>query len=108
MSILNKWGDSMGDVLKDKIVKTRKEHSCFSCGGKCLKGQQARSITYTWDGEIFNVYECQECIKYRNEVCSKCKGNVGDYYCYDDHEGAYHEEYIAECIMNSGGVDDEM
>jgi hypothetical protein len=59
------------ELLREKIVKVRKVHSCFSCSDKINKGQKALSMTIVDDG-IYNLYECMKCIIYKITNCMKC------------------------------------
>ncbi len=45
--------------LKNKIVKTNKEHVCFGCERVFPKGSQLRNTTHTED--MKSVYWCKTC-----------------------------------------------
>lgn len=49
------------DILFDKIVKTRKEHSCWGCGEKFEKGVGLRHVKNV-DADTINAsYWCRVC-----------------------------------------------
>jgi hypothetical protein len=54
----------MSDVLLNKIVKTRKEHSCWGCKRKFPKGTMMNLIKNAGEGIVFNSYWCEICDKY--------------------------------------------
>lgn len=73
-------------ILKDGIVKTRKEHKCHGCGQIIPKGSSVYSQTNTYD-RIYTLYECNECQEYcESHKCNECKQN----------EEAY-PGYVKEC-----------
>ena len=47
--------------LKDKLVKTRKDHLCFGCQRKFLKGSELHSRTSVDQGDIWTTYLCHAC-----------------------------------------------
>jgi hypothetical protein len=51
----------MADVLKDKIVKTRKEQVCWGCAEKFEKGSKLRVITVVDGGDFTTTYWCRIC-----------------------------------------------
>ncbi|RYI30532.1 hypothetical protein EVU96_08950 [Bacillus infantis] len=51
----------MTTLLKDKIVKTRKEQTCWGCAEKFEKGTSLRYITAVDGGEITSSYWCRIC-----------------------------------------------
>jgi len=68
------------DVLSDKIVKTRKKHSCSACGRLFDKGTMMRTQVNTIDG-IQTWRECPTC----TEILSKYRSHFEDDYdhiCY--------------------------
>ena len=83
------------ELLREKIVKVRKEHSCFGCNDKINKGQKALSMTVVNDS-IYNLYECMECIEYKMTICVKCT----DKECFCENDGTYDEGYIEQCRVN--------
>jgi len=93
----------MAETIREKKVKTRKKHTCFSCSRKIETGEKAELmvIAGTDDG-ICTLYECSDCTEYKEKYCKHCEGNINGFYCYDDHDGCYWEDYIAECRNYSG------
>ncbi len=60
------------DILKDGIVKTRKDHKCHGCLKIILKGSEVYSQTNVSDG-IFTLYMCDECINFcKSHKCDDC------------------------------------
>lgn len=61
------------DILRDKIVKTRKKHMCNACGRSFEKGTMMRTQVNTFDG-IQTWRECPTCqqllSKYRSHFAS--------------------------------------
>lgn len=51
----------MADILKDKVVTTRKEHTCWGCAEKFEKGVRLRYITSVDSGDISSSYWCRIC-----------------------------------------------
>lgn len=49
------------DILFDKIVKTRKEHTCWGCGEKFGKGVGLRHVKNVDAGTITASYWCRVC-----------------------------------------------
>jgi hypothetical protein len=83
------------ELLREKIVKVRKEHSCFSCSDKINKNKKALSMTIVDDG-IYNLYECMKCIIYKITNCMKCTNME----CFCENDGTYDEGYIEQCKIN--------
>lgn len=54
------------DILKQKIVTTRKDHHCFGCARKVFKGSKMQAITNVDGGDISTNYWCQTCQEYWN------------------------------------------
>jgi hypothetical protein len=78
-------------VIRDGIVKTRKEHICYGCLKTINKGKTAQSVTYTYDGDIYTSYMCDICKDWcTNRNCRDCH----------DYETA-HEGFIKECMNES-------
>jgi len=48
-------------ILKDKIVKCRKEHNCDTCCKTISINEKARSITSVNDVELTTDYICKDC-----------------------------------------------
>lgn len=53
-------------VISSKIVKTRKEHTCFGCGRKMSKGSKMNVVTSKVD-DISTDYWCETCQAYWNK-----------------------------------------
>lgn len=49
------------NILKDKIVKIRKNHNCSSCGVECTKGEEYRCVTIKRE-KMENHYFCDVCV----------------------------------------------
>lgn len=76
----------MSILLRNKIVKTRKEHNCHGCLEIIPRGTLVNIQVGVDSNRIYTIYMCDKCQNW-------CKG------CRDCHdmESAY-EEYIKECI----------
>lgn len=57
----------MPDVLQDKRVKARKEHTCFWCGKKIAKGEEYRYVVQIAD-DFGTFHECDRCKPYVAEM----------------------------------------
>jgi hypothetical protein len=55
------FGNYGDKILKDKLVKARKENTCFICGETIHKGDTIRSITTIYEGEIGTARYCTKC-----------------------------------------------
>ena len=53
----------MATILKDKIVKIRKEQRCYSCYRKFPKDTLLKSWTAVYEGQIGSGYTCPVCEK---------------------------------------------
>jgi len=74
----------MPDFLKTKFVNVRKEHTCFGCGEKIVRGSIARVDTFVEDG-IYDLYHCERCIKLEKEIKKDDKlSKLWDNYFYPD------------------------
>jgi hypothetical protein len=49
------------ETIKDKIVKTRKNHTCLCCCKTIEKGTPTRTQTNKDDGQIWTVRFCDDC-----------------------------------------------
>lgn len=52
------------DVLEDKTVVTRKEHHCFGCGRKFLKGSKLHYVKSIDGSDFSSAYWCSVCDEY--------------------------------------------
>jgi flavoprotein len=77
------------DVIRDGIIKTRKDHKCHGCEEIIPKGTKTYSQTNV-DDTIYTLYVCNSC----REYCGNC------HECYET-ENAY-EGYIRECKIDGG------
>jgi len=68
------------NILRDKIVKTRKKHNCDACGRLFEKGTMMRTQVNTYDG-IGTWRECPTCM----ELLSKYRSHFADEYDYIFH-----------------------
>ncbi len=48
-------------IIKQKVVKTRKEHICWFCERKINKGEKAISTTLELEYNFGTIYKCLEC-----------------------------------------------
>lgn len=64
------------DIISSKIVKTRKDHYCFGCARKILKGNKMQRVKSVDMGSVSTAYWCDVCQKYWNK-----------YMYYDDEIG---------------------
>jgi hypothetical protein len=75
-------------MIRNKKVKTRKDHECFACFRKISAGEIAHIQTYAnYDG-IYNIYLCDRCVNWCNDK------NCND--CYDV-DGYIDEGYVKYC-----------
>ena len=79
------------DVLREGMVKIRKEQICHGCIEKLPKGTEIYHQAIADGGTAYSVYMCQSCRAW-------CSGKK----CHDcyDWDGA-HEGFIAECKRES-------
>lgn len=47
--------------LKNKFVKTRKDHTCEGCLENQSKGTVLRARAYIWEGDFHSEYLCCKC-----------------------------------------------
>lgn len=73
------------DILFDKIVKTRKIHTCHQCFKEFNKYTYMRCNTIVNDGDIYTIYICEDCEEKLKSV---------DYSDFDDN--CIPEGYIYE------------
>lgn len=52
------------DVLKDKLVKTRKLHRCWGCSREMRPGSMMKHFTTVDAGEFLSAYFCAVCDEY--------------------------------------------
>jgi len=62
----------MSELIEYKRVKVRKDHKCQGCGKTIHKSEYAHDSACS-DGEIYHIYECDDCYQYVKDVCLKCK-----------------------------------
>lgn len=74
------------DILRDKIVKTRKKHNCSACWRVFDKGTQMRTKVNTFDG-IVTWRECPTC----TELLQKYRSLFEDDYDRMAYEGCVNE-----------------
>ncbi len=80
------------DILRDGIVKTRKDHICHGCNEMIPKGTSVYRQTNV-DGEIYTLYICDKCREWcKKRDCQSCLN--GD---RDAGEG-----YIRDCMQDNG------
>lgn len=49
------------EMLKDKTVKTKKDHQCFGCLQKIPEGAKAKYQAWIYEGDFCHGYICQVC-----------------------------------------------
>lgn len=54
----------MANIIKSKMVKTRKEHVCFFCAKKYPKNTRMILSSYTDNGTVYSTYCCKVCDEY--------------------------------------------
>lgn len=59
------------DVLTQKIVNTRKPHTCFGCSRKFPAGTRMEFSTIADGGTVNNSYLCETCVEVVNEISSE-------------------------------------
>jgi hypothetical protein len=83
-------------ILRDGVVKTRKDHKCYGCCNTIKKGETVYSQTNVYDGHIYTLYYCNIC----RDWCQECTD------CIDVEDA--HEGFIGECIKEkSKTIDNE-
>lgn len=65
------FGDQRDKTFKDKIVKGRKEHTCFHCETKILVGEIHRSRIDLSGGEILTFRWCKECCDLMRKISTQ-------------------------------------
>ncbi|MBS3937528.1 MAG: hypothetical protein KGZ50_02985 [Peptococcaceae bacterium] len=66
-------------LIREKIVKTRKDHRCFGCCEKIPAGSEVHAEICAGDGGIYTLYFCEVCWMFMNEnrdLCEDCDGFV--------------------------------
>lgn len=60
-------------LIRDGVIKTRKDHRCHGCGEVILKGAEVYSQTTTYDGRISTLYMCEKCENHcESRNCNEC------------------------------------
>jgi len=59
------------DVLTQKLVKTRKPHTCFGCGRTFPTGTSMEFSTIADGGTVNNSYLCGTCIDVVDQISSE-------------------------------------
>ena len=54
--------------LRKGMVKGRKEHRCYECGKTIPVGTVHESVTGMWEGEVYTMRTCPDCLKLREMV----------------------------------------
>ncbi len=63
----------MMNIIKDGMIKTRKEHKCHGCLEVIPKGTVIYSQTNVYDGKIYTLYMCSHCNDYcKLKNCKEC------------------------------------
>lgn len=53
-------------TLSSKNVKTKKEHTCYSCGRPFPKGTKMNYWAGLYEGDFCAVYSCMTCVEIMN------------------------------------------
>ncbi len=56
------------DILVDKRVKAKKEHTCDFCNKVIAKSEEYRLSTIAYEGTIYNWHSCDRCKTYVTEA----------------------------------------
>lgn len=66
----------MIEILENKVVKTRKPHTCWGCGTEYPAGTEMQYLTQVDSGEWLHSYWCEVCRAVINEwhPCDKEDG----------------------------------
>ena len=83
----------MATLLKNKVVKTKKQHECFSCLRVFPTGTKMNYQAGVHDGDFSTCYSCMTCVEIMN---------ASEYY---DDEG-FGEGYVDE-LLNKGQTPEE-
>ena len=59
------------EALTQKLVKTRKPHTCFGCGRRYPAGSTMEFAAIADGGTVNNSYLCETCVQVVNEISSK-------------------------------------
>ena len=54
-------------------AKIRKDHICQGCGKVLKKYETVTASSYADGGTAWTFYECDECVKYRENHCWECR-----------------------------------
>jgi len=79
-------------VLSYKIVKTRKQHQCFSCLRYFPEKTEMTSCTFIADGSIWTKYQCEDC----HELFDEDGG------LFKDEDGGFVEGCVNEKLHDFG------
>lgn len=55
-------------VYRPKIVRARKLHRCYECGGIITPGERYEALFAIWDGSASSVHTCERCVDLRTWV----------------------------------------
>lgn len=78
----------MVEIVNDRhIVTVRKKHQCHWCLKIINVWEKAESWTYTFDWDIYTLYECLDCVEFVKKYPD----------CFEDDYGEWAQEgYVAE------------
>lgn len=76
-----------------QINKTRKKHSCIFCQSIIPIGSSCRHETGTWEGEFFDYYLCNRCVKFIDEY----KLDLSDGFSAGDFHEYIHKFDVLNC-----------
>ena len=81
------------EVLTNKIVKTKKVHTCFACGRSFPSGTTMSYQANISDGDFCAIYTCNTC----KALFSKAHDDL-----YDDYDGVYPEYCVGNALEQTG------
>jgi len=81
------------EVISEKMVETRKGHTCFACGRRFPPRSIMHYQANKCDGEIYSLYVCGTC----NELLQKQKPSL-----WDDFNEHFPEYCVFESIKENG------
>ena len=58
---------TMPVLIREKKVKTRKDHRCFGCREKIPAGSEVHTETCAGNGSLYTLYFCGACWWFMNE-----------------------------------------
>ena len=78
-----------------KVLKTRKEHTCWGCGEKIPKGTKSRMVKNVDDDGWIVTYYCSECERKYNEIINNDKYAFSEGIAFGEIE-QYYKDYFQD------------